>query len=324
MRIIAEIGFNHEGKMDDAAALIRAAADAGADVVKFQTFAATDIVLPSSPHVQAIQAGELDLAQHRTLKELADAAGVEFMSTPFGPRCVDLLEQVGVSEYKIASMDVTNLPLLRLIAATGKPVILSTGMAVLSEIALALETLEANGAGQVSLLHCLSDYPARAEQLNLSVLGLLHETFGVPVGYSDHFPGIDACIAAYFHGAEIIETHFTLDTTIPGGDHAHSADPAMLRRLVDSIALFETMRGDAGTFFRNRPDRANAVPYRRGVHASRPIKAGEVIGEADLMCCRPEQEFGPADAGRLVGLRAGRDIAAYAPVLHDDLVAGKA
>lgn len=314
MKIIAEIGFNHDGDMEKAVSMIHAAADSGAQVVKFQTFKARDLVLPDSPHVDIVKAGEMDVAQHRFLKATADECGVEFMSTPFSFQSVDILEDVGVGVYKIASMDLTNLPLLKYIAETGKPVILSTGMAVLHEIGKALDVLESNGTGGVSLLHCLSQYPANACDLHLSVLPLLRDTFGVPVGYSDHYPGITACLAAYVHGAEIIETHFTLDTATPGGDHAHSADPHMLRHLVDSIALFETMKGDGRTFFRNRPDRENATLFRRGIHAARDIQAGETVTAQDLLFCRPEQELGPGDADWVVGLQARTDIKACTPI----------
>lgn len=321
MRIIAEIGFNHAGDMASAQAMILAAAHSGAQAVKFQTFRASDIVLPDSPHFAAITCGEMDLAQHRDLKAVADECGVEFMSTPFSPYGVELLEKVGVHTYKIASMDVTNPQLLTCVANTGKPVLLSTGMASLSEIATALELLERKGAGPVCLLHCCSDYPAAPEQLNLSVLSLLRDTFQVPVGYSDHYPGIKACLAASFHGATVLETHFTLDTTTPGGDHGHSADPAMLRELVDSIALFETMKGDATTFFRNRPDGGNGAAFRRGIHAVRDIAVGEVVKEEDLLLCRPQHALRPLDMSWVVGMRVTVAIKGFSPVSHRNVCA---
>ena len=320
MKIIAEIGFNHGGDMDDAVAMIRAAAAAGADIVKFQTFRATDILRPDSPYVEAIRPGELDLARHRLLKAEAEARGVGFLSTPFSPDGVDLLEEAGVDAYKVASMDVTNLPLLGRVAATGKPVYLSTGMAVLGEIDLALETLAAHGAGEVSLLHCLSQYPARAEDLHLSAIGLLRDAFGLPVGYSDHYPGIDACGAAFFPGGGFFYTHFPLEGGGVGGDHAHGADPAMLRRLCDGLALFEAMEGNAAAFFRRRPDRENARLFRRGLHAARDIRAGEVVAREDLLSCRPEGELSPADLDWVVGLRARRDVKALGPVSRNDFL----
>jgi len=201
MYLIAEIGFNHAGDMAVAQEMIRQAAAAGADAVKFQTYRAEDLALPSSPHFAAIQCGEMDLEQHRQLKAAADAAGIAFISTPFSIQAVELLEDIGVGAYKVASMDCTNRHLLGRIAMTGKPVYLSTGMATLQEIAESLEFLDQAGAGQVALLHCIAHYPAGSGELNLDCIPMLGQVFGRTVGYSDHHPGIEACFAAAILGA---------------------------------------------------------------------------------------------------------------------------
>ena len=226
MYIIAEIGFNHKGDMGLAEEMIRSAADAGVNAVKFQTFRARDIALPSSPHYSLIKAGEMNVDDHVKLKMMAKGCGVDFLSTPFSPWAVDVLEEIGVEAYKVASMDCANKHLLGLIANTKKPIFLSTGMATLAEIAESMEFLQEKDSGTVTLFHCMSIYPPKAKDLNLNIIPFLRSVFGVPVGYSDHFPGIKACFSAAVLGAEVIETHFTLDTSMEGPDHHHSADPS--------------------------------------------------------------------------------------------------
>jgi N,N'-diacetyllegionaminate synthase len=207
MYIIAEIGFNHEGDLTLAEQMIRAAASAGVHAVKFQTYRAKDLALPSSPHYEAIKCGEMDLGQHQRLAAVAQDCQVDFLSTPYSPWAVDLLEQVGISAYKVASMDCTNTYLLKYIAQTAKPVYLSTGMANVSEIGETLEFLRQEQSGPVTLLHCISMYPASAEVLNLEIIPFLRTLFEIPVGYSDHYPGTKACLAAAMLGATVIERH---------------------------------------------------------------------------------------------------------------------
>ena len=252
--VIAEIGFNHGGDMDLARRMISAAAAAGADAVKFQTFTAFDLALPSAEHFKLVSSGQLSEEQHRLLSAAASEAGVEFLSTPFSLYAVDLLERVGVPAFKIASMDATNFQLIARAAATGKPLLISTGMAKMDEIKQTLDFVRSLGTDKVVFLHCLSKYPAKAEELNLGAIPQMRAELNVPVGYSDHHPGVSACLAAGMLGAAVIETHFTLDTTWPGGDHSHSADPSMLAELIRDLDHFSRMSGGDG-FFRRRPDR---------------------------------------------------------------------
>ncbi len=318
-RIIAEIGFNHGGDMEQARLLIKAAAAAGAHAVKFQSFRADDIALPNSPHFALIESGEMSEEEHFDLAALARQSGVDFLSTPFGDWAVDMLEKIGVSEYKIASMDLDNTPLLDRVAATGKAVHLSTGMATLAEIATAVEFLQEHGAGEISLLHCVSKYPPSADELNLATIPRLKAIFGLPVGYSDHFPGVSACLAAFWQGAEIIETHFTLDNTRPEADHPHSADPKQLRWLVDEIKRHHAMIGRADLSV-TRPDRPAAEAMRRGIHYARDMKAGERIGPGDVVSCRPVSEFSPRDLRSLMGRTLKTTVARDAPVNAKDLI----
>ena len=317
--IIAEIGFNHEGDLPLAVEMIQAAAEVGADAVKFQTFRAIDLALPTAPHYEAIACGQMTLEQHQELAAAAKESGVEFLSTPFSPWAVELLEKVGVRAYKVASMDCTNRHLLGYIAQTGKPIYLSTGMATLAEIGETLELLEKIGVGPVTIFHCLSLYPAQAGDLNLEIIPLLSRIFGVPVGYSDHYPGTKACLAAVMLGAQVIETHFTLDPFKEGGDHQHSVDPPMLEQLTIDIDLFHQMRGDGQAIY-HRPDRSLAQDYRRGMYAARDIVKGGVVCQEDLLFCRPTSQLAPNDLERLGRMTLTRDVAVFEEIQKMDLV----
>jgi len=307
--IIAEIGFNHEGNLEAAKEMIHAAATAGADAVKFQSFLAEDIALPDSEHFQAIQDAEMNAQMHHDLQKVATEAGVDFLSTPFGLWAVDLLEELNVPAYKVASMDCTNHILLKRIARTGKPIYLSTGMSTRDEIQNSLAFLKKQKSGPVTLLHCISKYPPEQSELNLATIPLLAHELNVPVGYSDHFPGIEAAVTAVALGASVIETHFTLDTNKEGGDHSHSADPAQLAELVKRVVEIETMCG-TGDLEETRPDRKLAQIFRRGLHAAQEIKAGQIITDNNLIVCRPSAPLGPNDWAKVKGRISKRSIKA--------------
>lgn len=315
MYIIAEIGFNHEGKLDEAEAMILAAAQAGADAVKFQTFKASDLALPDAPHYKLIECGELDRSAHERLAETARNAGVDFLSTPFSVEAVDMLQELDVPAFKVASMDCTNKHLLGRIATTGKPVYLSTGMADEAEISDILAFLKEQNSGPVSILHCVSVYPPRADELNLKTIPWLKERFGITVGYSDHYPGIDACIVAAALGAKIIETHFTLDNTRSEGDHGHSANEAQLAELVRRTANFHAMTGSPE--LAKRKDRNAAAMFRRGMYAARDLTAGEMLTEADLLLCRPVSALGPSDLKGVLGKHLLRPVEQYTAIKND-------
>lgn len=317
-KIISEIGFNHEGDMQEAEKMIRAAAEAGADAVKFQTFRALDLALPDADHFAVIKEGELDLKQHERLSETAKDCGIEFLSTPFSEWAVEILERINVPAYKVASMDLTNHTLLKCIAETGKTIYLSTGMAILPEIESTLDFLRNHDAGEICLLHCVSHYPADAKDLNLSFIPLLRRTFDVRVGYSDHFVGTKACLAAFLLGAEVIETHFTLDRNRRGADHYHSADPQQLSKLIKDIGLIQKMIGHEEAM-QDRPDRSAATLYRRGVYAAADLTLGTRIKREDLLMCRPPSQLSPNDLGRIEGLEVISEIPRYRSVSSADL-----
>ena len=315
-KIIAEIGFNHEGDMKLAIEMTKSAAKAGVNAVKFQTYKAADLALPSAPHYQAIKRGEMSLEQHMELAEIAHGCGVEFLSTPYSPWAIEILEKVGVLAYKVSSMDCTNKHLLGFIAETKKPIYLSTGMATLTEISETLFYLSEVKSGPVTLLHCMSLYPAEAKDLNLAIIPYMKELFGVPIGYSDHYPGIKACLAAAMLGAEVIETHFTLDITKEGADHYHSVDAEMLSQLVTGIDLFQQMKGAKQGCY-NRPDRKYATQYRRGVFTAKSLKKGDILREEDLLFCRPTSQLKPEDLKWLEGRTIKQDIEEFQAVDRD-------
>ena len=316
--IIAEIGFNHEGIISVAHEMIKAAAGAGANAVKFQTYRAIDIELPVSPNYEVIRKGELTPEDHKILAEIAAENGVDFLSTPFSAYAVDILEEINIPAYKVASMDCTNKHLLGLVARTKKPIYLSVGMATLDEISETLNFLERNKSGKVTLLHCLSLYPATANDLNLDIIPRLKELFGLPVGYSDHHPGVKACLAAAMLGADVIETHFTLDNTKSDGDHAHSANPDELKKLIEDIALFKTMRGNKDAVY-NRPDRSFASKFRRGVYTAGDFSKGHVLTESDTLQTRPPNDLTPCDLEWLTGKKLTNNLTAYHALCNDDL-----
>ena len=319
MKIIAEIGFNHEGDIEEGKRLIAAAAGSGADAVKFQTFRASDLVPETSEHFKLIKNAEMTFDDHLKLDKTAKSCGIEFLSTPFSPWAVDLLEKIGVKAYKIASMDCTNRYLLKHVAQTKKPLYISTGMANFGEIAETLDYLTNIGSGPVTLFHCLSIYPAKMEELNLETIKVLKDLFGLPVGYSDHYPGSAACLAAAMVGAEVIETHFTLDSSKKGGDHYHSVTPAEMKKLKNDIDSFLTMKGERNAAY-SRADRKNAKDFRRGVYAAKDIVEGKVIAPDDLAFIRPANFFSPNDLDVLVGRRIKRNLQSYDPIIPDSII----
>ncbi len=305
--VIAEIGFNHGGDLDLALAMIDAAAESGADAVKFQTYRADQLVLDSVDHFEIIRDGELDRVAHETLAERAKEKGVHFLSTPYDNDCVDLLDEVGSPAFKIASMDLTNLPLLRHVGSKGKPVIISTGMAVAAEVNDALEALAESGCNDVVVLHCVSKYPSNPTYVNLRSMPWMEQEFGTLVGWSDHVLGNDVVLAAVAMGACVIEKHFTTDKDLPGPDHAISADPAELAQMIQSIRNVEACLGRT-CVDESRPDRPESRLYRRGLFAKGPIAKGTLITDEMIACVRPETILAPEQRDLVVGAVAQVDI----------------
>jgi N-acetylneuraminate synthase/N,N'-diacetyllegionaminate synthase len=298
--IIAEAGVNHNGNINLAKRLVDVAVQAGADAVKFQTFKAEDVVTKTAEKAeyqkkttgpgesQFVMIKKLELKE-KAFTELFDWAhrkGIIFLSSPFDKRSVDLLDRLGVPALKIASGEITNFPLLRHIARKRKPIILSTGMSTLGEIEEALEIITEGGAEEIILLHCVSSYPAKIEDMNLRAMETLRRAFELPVGLSDHSLGITIPIAAVALGACVIEKHFTLDRSLPGPDHQASLEPEELKQMIRAIREVEKAMGD-GNKVPTEEEKQIQKAARRSVVARVDIPEGTIITEAMLGIKRP-------------------------------------
>lgn len=330
--VIAEVGVNHNGDRKRAMDLVEVAANAGADFVKFQTFTAEAIALPTAPKAayqgrttsqresqfEMLRRLELSPEDHRHLRNFAEKCGIQFLSTPFDHSSLAfLVEDLGLELVKISSSDVSNIPLLVHAGRSGASIILSTGMSTLGEVELALKAicfgLSSNAdpkttasldevysdpaarqrlTEDVVLLHCTSEYPARSDQVNLRAMRTLVDAFEVPVGYSDHTQGITVAVAAAALGAAVIEKHLTLDNRLPGPDHAASSEPDEFAAFVRAVRDVEVALGS--------PIKAptgveleNRFSMRKGMYAARDILAGTVLTEEDIAILRPLTHVGP-------------------------------
>jgi N,N'-diacetyllegionaminate synthase len=321
--IIAEAGVNHNGDLGLAKKLADAAKACGADAVKYQTFKAASLASAgaakasyqkkatggSQTQREMLAGLELSDEAHRALAAHCKAIGLTFLSTPFDEASADLLEGLGVPLFKVPSGELTNKPLIRHVAAKGKPLILSTGMSTLAEVADAVRWAREVSSAPLTLLHCLTEYPAPVEQVNLRAMDTLREHFGLPAGYSDHTPGIEVSVAAAARGAAVIEKHLTLDKGLPGPDHAASLDPAEFSALVKAVRAVSSALGDGVK--RAAPcEAANRAVARRSVVAARDLPAGHTLAAADLALKRPGDGIAPAELERLPGRRLKKALAA--------------
>ena len=328
--VIAEAGVNHDGDLKKAMQLIDAAADSGADVVKFQTFKAQHLVTTdaelaqyqrrvSARHIcepdgnsqlRLLEKLQLTREDHTKLKEHCGRRGVEFFSTAFDLGSLDLLMEMGARRVKIPSGEITNLPYLRKVATFNCDVIMSTGMADLSEVADAINCLEAAGLpkNKITLLHCTTEYPAPIEDVNLRAMVTMRDTFGLRVGYSDHTEGIDVPIAASALGAAVIEKHFTLDQKASGPDHAASIEPPELTRMVDGIRRIELALGSEQKKCTSS-ERRNLPLVRKSIVAAKAIRKGELFSEENLTVKRPASGISPMLWDAVIGKQASRSFA---------------
>ncbi|MBF0126365.1 MAG: N-acetylneuraminate synthase [Magnetococcales bacterium] len=344
--IIAEAGVNHNGRLDLALRLVDAAAGAGANAVKFQTFRAADLVSrhapkaayqqsltnPEESQLALLERLELDQASHLMLADHCRQRGIAFLSTPFDAASLAfLVHGMGLETLKIPSGELTNGPFLLQVGATGKRILLSTGLATLGEIETALGVLafgllalreppsvagcaaafassegRAALAGQVTLLHCTTEYPAPFGEVNLRAMDTMRQAFGLPVGYSDHTTGIVVPIAAAARGAVVIEKHFTLDRSLPGPDHPASLEPEELTAMVEAIRVVEQAMGH-GVKVPMASERKNRLVARKSLVALEPIGQGERFSSANLGVKRPGSGLSPMEYWRLLGGVARRD-----------------
>jgi N,N'-diacetyllegionaminate synthase len=322
--IIAEAGVNHNGDLALAKQLIERAAEAGADLVKFQTFKADrQVTRTAKKAVYQIQTTSTEESQHEMLRRLEISTdmhheliehcavnNIGFFSTGFDIESIDLLLSLGQNFFKVPSGEMTNLPYLRHIGQLGKTVILSTGMATLGEVESAIDALEHAGTprANISVLHCTTEYPTPMTEVNLRAMQSMQTAFGVKVGYSDHTPGIEVSIAAVAMGASVIEKHFTLDRNLPGPDHQASLEPEELTAMVSAIRNIEVALGDG--IKRLTPSEAkNAPVMRKSLLASQAIKAGEIFSDNNITAKRPGTGISPMRWDDVIGRTASRDFA---------------
>ena len=324
--IIAEAGVNHNGNMEIAKQLVKYAAEAGADYVKFQTISAEKLVTKTAKQAayqkKNLQSGkndsqysmlkklELSKADHEELIKTCQYYGIKFLSTAFdNENLIYLTRDLDLDYIKIPSGELTNYPYLRLAAQLNKPVILSTGMATLPEIMESIKVLEEFGVKKEDLyiLHCTTEYPALISEVNLRAMDTIAEATGCKVGYSDHTMGIDVSVAAAARGAAVIEKHFTLDRTLPGPDHPASLEPDELKRMVIAIRNVQRAIGDGVKQPASSRECGNRDVARKSIVAACEIKAGELFTEENLTTKRPGNGISPMRWPEVIGLKATRD-----------------
>jgi N,N'-diacetyllegionaminate synthase len=320
--IIAEAGVNHNGDIGLARRMIGVAKEAGADVVKFQTFSADRLVTKSAAkayyQTETTDAGEsqyemlrrfeLSPAMHDELIAEAEKRGIEFMSSAFDEESVNLLASKALNRFKVPSGEITNLSYLRHVASVADEVLISTGMTTLDEIGAAISVFEAAGVGRdrITVLHCTTEYPTPMADVNLRAMGTIARKFGVRIGYSDHTQGIEVAVAAVALGATIIEKHFTLDQTLPGPDHKASLEPHQLVAMVAAIRNIEQAMGDG--IKAPSPIEARNLPIvRKSLVAIRPIQVGEPFSSYNIGAKRPGTGISPMRLDDIVGKPSPRN-----------------
>ncbi|MGQ9630283.1 MAG: N-acetylneuraminate synthase family protein [bacterium] len=306
---IAEVGINHNGDLSLARRMVREAAAVGASAVKFQSFSADRLYVRrwGSAVYDFFKALELSRDDHFALAEEAERCGIIFLSTPFDEDAADLLEELGVPAFKIASGDLTNRPLLEHVARKGKPIILSTGASYLSEVAESIGWISPHNSG-IALLHCTSSYPTQPEDVNMNMMITMRDAFGLPVGYSDHTVGTTVPLMAVAMGASILEKHFTVDKSLPGPDQRVSADPREFAAIVEGIDVISRARGDAEK--RPTPSEGDVrLAARRSIVARASIPRGTMIDRGMVDFKRPGTGIKPSLLGSVIGRFASEDIA---------------
>ena len=318
--IIAEVGVNHNGSVDIAKKMIDTAKACGVDAVKFQTFVSENLVSrfaekaeyqkettgKDESQLAMIKKLELSYDDFRDLKSYAESMGLEFMSTPFDHESIDFLAELGMDIFKIPSGEITNLPYLMKIAKLKRRVILSTGMSTLQEIKEAIAILKNYGTDDITLLHCNTAYPTPYRDVNLNAMKTLRDSFGLPVGYSDHTKGIEVPIAAVALGAVVIEKHFTLDRNMEGPDHKASLEPDELKQMVTSIRNIENALGNSEKEL-TESEAVNRDIARKSIVAKCDIKAGTVFSEGNITVKRPGNGISPMKWFEVLGKKAPRD-----------------
>jgi len=326
--VVAEISGNHNGSLDRALAIVRAAADAGAHAVKIQTYTADTITLDVDAPAFRISEGHALWGSrtlfklyeeahtpwewHTPIFELAAELGMAAFSSPFDETAVEFLESLHVPMYKIASLEIVDIPLIRQVAATGKPVIMSVGTATIAEVADAVEAARGAGCHDLTLLVCTSSYPAAAVDANVRRIPVLADLFGVKVGYSDHAPGVGVSAAAVALGATVIEKHLTLDRADGGVDSDFSLEPAEFRQLVDACADAAAALGGADVW--STSAEAESIRLRPSLWVTANVQAGDLVSPDNVRSVRPAGGLPPVEIDRVMGKRFTVDSSTGTPL----------
>ncbi len=325
--IVAELSANHGGSLEKACETIRAAAGAGADAIKVQTYRADTVTIDCDNDCFTIKGGTIwDGANlyrlyeqaytpwewHPELQRVAHESGLDFFSTPFDDTAVDFLEEMNVPCHKVASFELVDLPLLKKVGSTGKPVIMSTGMASKEEIQEAVDTLKEAGCTELVLLKCTSSYPADPAEANLRTLPDLAAAFGCPVGLSDHTMGIAVSVAAVALGACLIEKHFTLSRAAGGPDSSFSLEPAEFKQLVEEVRIAEQSLGTV--CYGGTASEEKSKAHRRSLFVVKDMKKGEPFTSENVRVIRPANGLHPRELDTVLGKTAAQDIAFGTPL----------
>jgi len=329
VKIIAEAGVNHNGDLQTAIELVRVASDCGADFVKFQTFTASEIASKfagkaeyqkknsgaDESQLEMLRKLELSREDHFKLLEACKKYSIQFLSTAFDFKSIELLHEIGLTLWKIPSGEITNFPYIKKIGAFGANVILSSGMSNLGEIESAVSVLLDAGTKRenITVLHCSTEYPAAMDEVNLNAMNTIRNSFKVKVGYSDHTNGIEVSIAAVALGASVIEKHFTLDKNMPGPDHKASLSPAELKDMISAIRNVELAMGD-GIKNAGVSESRNLHIARKSLVAKKPISKGDLFTEENLTVKRPGNGISPMKWNEIIGKYAQKDY------LEDELI----
>lgn len=329
--IIAEAGVNHNGDLSLAKKLIEAAADSGADYVKFQTFKAENLATKSAQKAayqfnnmndgdnsqfQMLKNLEMPFEWHFELRDFAKSIGIKFLSTGFDEESVDFLDELGIDLFKIPSGEITNKPYLMHIAKKGKEVILSTGMANMKEVSDAMEVFTHAGIGKdrITILHCNTEYPTPMNDVNLTAMNKIHKELGVKVGYSDHTLGIEVPIAAVALGANVIEKHFTLDKSMHGPDHIASLEPLELKNMIKAIRNIELALLGTGCKEPSQSELKNISIVRKSLHFRHDLPTDHVITAHDLIALRPGSGVTPMNIEIYIGKKLNQNVNAFSMI----------
>tara|TARA_B110000014_G_C20063150_1_gene553832 strand:+ start:174 stop:1178 length:1005 start_codon:yes stop_codon:yes gene_type:complete len=315
---IAEAGLNHNGDINLAKKMVDEAKNANSDAIKFQTYKSENFLSESSEYFDFFKNVELSFEEFKEIKQYADNVDIAFLSTPFDFESADYLRKIDVPGFKIASSDITNLPLISHIAKMKLPMILSTGLATLDEIGESIHICNSLENDQISILHCVADYPAIPEEANLTAIQSIREKFHLPVGYSDNGESTLVDEVAVSLGADIIEKHFTLDKKLEGPDHSFSIQPDDLKLLISKIRLIEKIRGD-GIKAPTNSEIKNKLVIRKSIFASQRITNGQLFSLDNLAIKRPGYGIEPKHWSKIINKKCNRDIEKDELITWDDI-----